>query len=153
MRDHLGAGALAGLISGIIMGLYIWLGFQGGLFMYNPCYVLASVLLPDTLAVTSTGTIIAIVVHLAIASIIGLLFALFAPEKQTILWGFGLGLMLQLFFGALMTPAFTFVPPFWEMDTTSMVFSFSQRLLFGVSLGLLYGFWQTHRLDREKALS
>ncbi len=153
MRDNLGAGALGGLVSGIIMGLYIWLGFQSGLFMYNPCYVLASVLLPDALAVTSTGTVTAIVAHLAIAGIIGTLFAHVVPEKQTILWGFGLGLILQLFFGALVTPAFTFVPPFWQMDTTSMLFSFSQRLLFGVSVGFLYRLWSTRQPEKEKVLN
>ena len=152
MRNHLTAGALAGVTAGLIMGLYEWLGFQSGFFRYNPFYVLASAVLPDELAVTYVGVIFSSVVHLIIAATIGTLFAFFVPRKQTLLWGVGLGFLLQIFFGALVTPTFTFVPPFWEMDVSSMVYSFSQRLLFGVMLGYLYGLWWARQPERKESL-
>lgn len=152
MRHYMSVGALAGFSAGLFMGFYIWFGYQANLFAYNPFLVLSSVLLPDELAVTYVGVITSIVVHLFIAAGIGALFAFFVPRKHTVLWGVGLGLLLQLFFGALVTPAFTFAPPFWEMDMSSMLFSLSQRLVFGVTLGYLYGLWWIRHEDRRKTL-
>ncbi len=152
MRHHLSIGAAAGLMSGLIMGFYEWLGHQGGLFRYNPFYVVASVLLPEELAVTYVGVITATVFHLFLAAFIGTLFAAFVPRKHTVPWGFGLGLLLQFFFGALVTPNFTFVPFFWEMDASSMIFSFSQRMLFGLTLGYLYGLWLVRFPEKRETL-
>jgi uncharacterized membrane protein YagU involved in acid resistance len=141
MQDRITVGAAAGFSAGFIMGVYEWLGFQSGLFAYNPFHVMASVWLPVGQALTPIGTITAIVVHLIISVIIGILFSLVVPWKRALLWGLGLGLFLQFFFGAYVTPTFTFVPYFWEMDATTMLYTFSQRMLFGLSLGYLYRFW------------
>jgi uncharacterized membrane protein YagU involved in acid resistance len=148
MKDRITIGAAAGFSAGFIMGVYEFLGFQSGLFAYNPFYVMASVWLPAGEVLTPIGTITAIVAHLIISVIIGILFALVVPWRRALLWGLGLGVFLQFFFGAYVTPTFTFVPFFWEMDATTMLYTFSQRLLFGLSLGYLYRFWSASVRDK-----
>jgi uncharacterized membrane protein YagU involved in acid resistance len=150
MKDHITVGAFAGFSAGFIMGIYEFLGFQSGLFAYNPFQVMASVWLPAGEALTSMGVMTAIVAHLIISVVIGILFALVIPRKQALLWGLVLGVFLQFFFGAFVTPTFTFVPFFWKMDAISMLYTFSQRLLFGLSLGYLYRFFGARVRDKTE---
>ncbi len=134
-------GAAAGITSGFVMGMVVWVGFQTGLLNYDPFYILARILLGPEMGATSTGTIVAIITHLIFSFIIGVLFAYFVPKNNTILWGLVLGIVLQFFFGALVLPFFNVLTPFWLQESVSMTYTFFQRMVFGGTLGYLYGLW------------
>ncbi len=152
MKDRYHAGAISGLVAGLIMGFFVWLGFQSGLVNFSPFYILSSVFLPDELAVGRVGTLTAMLVHLLISTVIGLIFSFFVAEKKTLFWGAGLGVFLHFFFGAVVTPAFTDLAPFWDMDIMNMTYTFMQRLVFGFSLGYLYGLWFARQAETGNAV-